>query len=499
MKAILLARVSGQEQEDTHSIPAQVERLQSYAKKNGFTDVEIHQIVESSTKDTRKKFDKLIEAIRQSKEPTALIVETVDRLQRGFRESILLNEFLKAGKLELHFLRESLVLNKDSNSSDHLRWDMGVMFAKNYVMQLSDNVKRSVDRKIASKEWSGQAPIGYLNERDINDKSNIFPDPARAHFIVRLFELYSTGNHSMITLAKEAKDMGLRSRNDKIIGVSTIESILKNPFYYGYMKVKGQLYPHKYEPLILKELFDKCQEVREGWHKKPCKYQAIPFALRGIMKCKVCGSVITGEIKKGKYIYYHCGKRDCERHGIFVKQADIFKEVEKVFKKLNKMPQHVIDDVIEGLKTASKAMTHFHLASMQGLQDEYKRVVERKSKLYDDKLDKSITPDFYDMKFKEYTDKESDLLQQMKEHHQANTNCAMTASLLLDLAKRAWEIFKSSETLEKRALINFVLQNCVLDNKKLEYDLKDPFATIVKYSNLPVWYPGQESNLRPTT
>lgn len=75
----------------------------------------------------------------------------------------------------------------------------------------------------------------------------------------------------------------------------------------------------------------------------------------------------------------------------------------------------------------------------------------------------------------------------MKEHQQANTNCAMTASLLLDLAKRAWDIFKSSETPEKRALINFVLQNCILDDKKLEYNLKDPFATIVKYANHPVW------------
>lgn len=498
MKAILLARVSSQEQEDTHSIPAQVERLRNYAKGKCFTSIEEHQITESSTKDTRKQFDLIVDSIRKSKETIALVTETIDRLQRSFKESVTLHELLKTGKLELHFLRESLVLTQNSNSSEYLRWDIGVMFARNYVLQLSDNVKRSVERKIASKEWVGQAPIGYLNERDINDKSNIFPDPARAHFIVRLFELYSAGNHSMITLAKEAKNMGLRSRNNKIIGTSMIESILKNPFYYGYMKIKGQLYPHKYEPLILKELFDRCQEVREGWHKKPCKYQAIPFALRGIMQCKVCGSTITGEIKKGKYIYYHCGKRDCERHGILVKENDIFKEVGKVFRKLNKLPQHVIDDVIEGLKNASKATTHFHLASMQGLQDDYKRIVERKSKLYDDKLDKSITNDFYDMKFKEYTDKESDLLQQMKEHNQANTNCAMTASLLLDLAKRAWEIFKSSETLEKRALINFVLQNCVLDNKKLEYDLKDPFATIVKYSNLPVWYPRQESNLWPT-
>lgn len=496
MKAILLARVSSEEQENTQSIPAQVDRLQDYAKRKGFTQVETHQITESSTKDTRRKFEKIIETIKHSKEPIALVVETIDRLQRGFRESILLNEYLKAGKLELHFLRENLVMSKDSNSSEHLRWDMGVMFAKNYVMQLSDNVKRSFERKIASKEWLRESPIGYINERDENDKSQIYPDPERAHFIVRLFELYAAGNHSMITLVKEAKDMGLRSKTGKILGTSAIETILKNPFYYGYMRIKGQIYPHRYEPLISKELFDKAKAVREGWHKKPCKYQAIPFAFRGIIQCKVCGSTVTGEIKKGKYTYYHCGKRECEKHSVFVKEADLFSEVEKVFKKLGKLPQHVIDDVIEGLKTASKATTHFHLASMQSLQDEYSRIEKRKSSLYDDKLDGSITRDFYDKKFKEYTEKEADLLQQMKEHQQANTNCAMTASLLLDLAKRAWDIFKSSETPEKRALINFVLQNCILDDKKLEYNLKDPFATIVKYANHPVWQAQKESNPR---
>ncbi len=487
MKAILLARVSSQEQEDTHSIPAQVERLQSYANKKAFTNIETHQITESSTKDTRRKFDKVIEAIQKSKEPIALVIETIDRLQRGFRESIVLNEYLKAGKLELHFLRENLIISKDSNSSEHLRWDMGVMFAKNYVMQLSDNVKRSFERKIQSGEWLRESPIGYINQRDANDKSQIFPDPERAHLVARLFELYAAEKHSMITLCKEAKIIGLRSKNGKVLGVSSIEHILKDPFYYGQMRIKGNLYPHKYEPLISKTIFDKCTAVREGWHKKPFKYKAIPFAFRGLIQCSECSSTVTPEVKKGKYTYYHCGKRECSKHSIFVKESDLFKEVEKVFKKLSNLPQHIIDDVIAGLKSASKATSQFHLESMQSLQNEYNRIENRKSGLYDDKADGSITRDFYDKKFKEYTEKQSDLLQQMKEHQQANKNCSMTASILLDLAKRAWEIFKSSETPEKRQLINFVLQNCILHDKKLEYNLKDPFATIVKYSNLPLW------------
>lgn len=39
-----------------------------------------------------------------------------------------------------------LILDKNSNSTDVMRWDMSVMFAKAYVLQLSDNVKRSLEQ-----------------------------------------------------------------------------------------------------------------------------------------------------------------------------------------------------------------------------------------------------------------------------------------------------------------------------------------------------------------
>lgn len=55
-------------------------------------------------------------------------------------------------------MREGLVINQMSNSSDILRWDMGVMFIKSYVTQLSDNVRRSQDEKLKNGEWLSKAP-----------------------------------------------------------------------------------------------------------------------------------------------------------------------------------------------------------------------------------------------------------------------------------------------------------------------------------------------------
>jgi site-specific DNA recombinase len=84
VKAIILARVSSKEQEDNNSIPSQVRRLNDYAVRFGLEIIDTYQLVESSTKANRTKFNELIARIISSKEPIALVTDTVDRLQRSF-------------------------------------------------------------------------------------------------------------------------------------------------------------------------------------------------------------------------------------------------------------------------------------------------------------------------------------------------------------------------------------------------------------------------------
>jgi len=49
---------------------------------------------------------------------------------------------------------------------------------------------------------------------------------------------------------------------------SKVEHILNNPFYYGMMRYDGQLYPHEYDRIISKELFDAVQDVKARYNKK---------------------------------------------------------------------------------------------------------------------------------------------------------------------------------------------------------------------------------------
>ena len=100
---------------------------------------------------------------------------------------------------------EGLVLNLKSNSADILRWDMGVMFARSYVLQLSDNVKRSKEQATKNGIWIGLAPIGYMHDVDEKGDKTIIPDPERAPLIAKLFEMYASGNYSLLKLQQETE------------------------------------------------------------------------------------------------------------------------------------------------------------------------------------------------------------------------------------------------------------------------------------------------------
>lgn len=485
MKAIILARVSDKKQDSNE---AQVVRVSDYVKFKGLIVWKTVEIEESSTKGDREKFQEVIKIIQESKEPIALVVDTVDRLQRSFKESVQLDELRKAGKIEIHFYRENLVVHKDSNSADLLRWDMAVMFARSYVLQLSDNVKRKFEQKRRNGEWTGRAPIGYKNIGEIKGNKDIIPDPKTAHLIRKMFELYGTGNYSTLTIRTEVTRHGLKSSVDKPLALSMVNHILNNPFYYGEMLSKGKNYPHKYPPLISKELFCKCQQIRRGWGKKPFKYASKPYIFRGLVRCKKCGCSMSPETAKGKFIYYSCtnAKKNICNKKVYIPERDLLKPICAVLESFKSIPQAKIDEIVEDLRKSNEGKELYHKESLRALRQEYDTIQTRLSRLADLLINQSITKDIYDNKLKEMKEKQYDINIQIDDHTKADENYYITASTVLNLAKNALNLFESSEVLEKRAMLNFLLQNCVANEKKLEFDLRSPFNHILAFANQPI-------------
>ena len=71
---------------------------------------------------------------------------------------------------------------------------------------------------------------------------------------------------------------------------------------------KGKTYQGNHEPIINRELWDKAQAVLDGRNSRPTRKTKREFAFSGLIRCGHCGSAVVAEMKKGRYVYYHCSR-----------------------------------------------------------------------------------------------------------------------------------------------------------------------------------------------
>lgn len=347
--AVILARVSSSEQREGKSLKAQEASARDYCKRKQMTVEKVYSFTESSTKGDRKQFHDMMDYVKQSTHPIAVVADTLDRFQRSFKESLEFQPLLLTGKFELHFISNNMIINKNSRSSERMMYDFGVMGAKSYVDQLRENVLRGFTQKIQDGEYPFKAPVGYKNVK-INGKSTIELDPDTAPLVRQLFVQYATNNYPIKAAARDFCNAGVKSIHGTPFSVSSVQRVLDNPFYYGKMRVGDHLFPHKYLPIISEELFRRCQCVRNKLSSHPFDYATKPFTFRGLLRCKHCGAVITSYEKQKKikgtgevhtYHYLRCSgvinKRGCRAEQ--VNELQVEKQVIDSLRKLKIDPR----------------------------------------------------------------------------------------------------------------------------------------------------------------
>ena len=86
----------------------------------------------------------------------------------------------------------------------------------------------------------------------------------------------------------------------------------------------------------------------------------------------------------------------------------------------------------------------------------------------------------------------------MLAHQKADTNYLENANLIIELAKKAAELFKKQTAEQKRKLISLLVSNTTYKDEKLDITLRAPFNLIMKSREVGNWLPGTGSNRRPS-
>ena len=370
---------------------------------------------------------------------------------------------------------------------------LSIMFgqSKYYVDNLSENVKRGIRCKLRRGEWPGWAPLGYTNDYR---QRNIVPDPEKAPFIRKIFTIYSTGDYSLEEIMNEVRLWSLEGRAGKPIRKSTVYHVLKNPFYYGMMRLKGELYEASHPPLIAKELFDKCQAVMKQ-RAKPMKRGKIKWAFAGFMKCGECGASVTAEIKRG-HKYYRCTKKIVRCSQRYIREEALLEQIKETILKIY-VPQEgkdiVYTKLCEFAAMESKASSPVSVQIEAKLR-EYDAKIERLTDLF---VAHEITKEEYQAKKAKLLNEKQDAKDILDKSRTISGGWLEQAKQLLTTCHSAGSVARQGNPSVQKGFLKIFGSNFILKNASLLFTIRKPFNLVEKRASCPMWLPGLDSNQRP--
>jgi DNA invertase Pin-like site-specific DNA recombinase len=481
MKNIIFCRVSSKEQEETgYSLDAQERLLKEYSEKKGFDTVKIFKVSESASgKMVRKLFMEMFEYADKHK-IHIICCEKIDRLTRNLKDASLVQDWIEQDKnREVHFLKESFILNGNTKAHENLVWDMKVAIARFYTNNLSEEVKKGQKEKLSQGWLPTKPPLGYKTIGEKGHKIHIV-DEDKAPFIKKMFELYSTGNYSTTALADVMYKDGLRTRADGKLGKSILYNLLSDPFYYGKMKWKEEIKQGNHEPIISKELFDLVQKKLNRKFKSPLYTKHLPV-FKAKMTCEECGGTVTWEKQKGHW-YGHCNhyRKECTQK-TWWRQEKVEDQLLPLLEKMAPKGKKVLEVIEKALKEAHSDEIKYHTNSMAEINNTLSIAQRRLEAIYEDKIDGKITPEYYLKKFTEYNEQKEEATEALKRLNNGNAKYYEAGYALHELALKSYEIYKSPKatTEDRRLLLSKVFSNISLGacNIKPEYTPAFEFLT----------------------
>ena len=503
---LVYARVSTNEQrEEGYSLDAQLSLLREYAKGKGFHVAEEFLDADSGAKTGRNSFGKMVEAATLLGSNCAIVCEKTDRLYRNFSDMVKVDEL----GVELHFVKENIVVGPDSRSNEKFIHSIKVCLAKHFSDNLREEVKKGMCEKAKQGVFPSMAPVGYRNTV-LGHRKVISPDVELAPLVRKVFEEYASKSVSLEGATALARSLCLKTRGGKFFSKSSIARMLGNPIYIGIVRWSGEDYPGTHEPIVSSSLFDQVQMVMHGRSTRAGFSNAHSFPYRGLMTCAFCGCSITAEIKKGKYIYYRCtGMRDRNCPGMQMVREELLTEQ---FASLL-VGLTLCDENLKSLKIALRDSladeAEMRRSNMERISQESSVIRAKLERMYLDRMDNKVSDEVYDSLRLRLSSELSTLEIQRQSLGCAEDSYYDLGLKILELAQTAPARFLHADSDTKRNILLELLDHAELRDRKVQVWLKQPFDILLKRNverlargneigQKENWYSGRDSNPRPS-
>jgi site-specific DNA recombinase len=496
-RAVIYLRVSSDGQVKTDydpeglSLPAQREACKRYAERHGA--VVVREYVEPGVSGgsllKRASFRRMIEETAEQRDVDYVIVWSVSRWARNQEDHWVARGLIKKAGAKLLSVKEPI--GEDTSHGIMLEGVMAAVAAARRI-EISDDVKRTIKRKIEVGGTHGLAPIGYLNVREPlpqgGEVRTVAIDHERAPIIVWAFETYATGLYSLSDMVVLLEARGLytratRRRAPRPLGLSRVHKLLGNPYYAGFVTHQGHVYEGRHEALVSQELFDKVQAVLVAHRHSGERDRRHLHYLKGTIRCGTCGSQLVYSRNKGNggvYEYFVCPRNqrgECPQsyQPVDLVEAaieDYYATVPFSQEEREQVRQAITKDLGQRVATAKG-----EIARCQAVLEE---VREQERKLLHMHYEERISGELFDAEQDRIRERRQDAEALIARLSISYDDITATLDVALEiLAEDLHDIYKRGDDTIRR-LINQAIFNAlfVCDETITDAELAEPFAAL---------------------
>ncbi len=236
---------------------------------------------------------------------------------------------------------------------------------------------------------------GYRNADGPGGKRVIVSDPDAAPMITELFERFATGQYSL-----KASGEGTQRRRPQVARAQALQQCRSpNPEKAvvlraistgtaGRTQARTSRWPRR-------ECWQRVQELLDARAENKTRKVKHDFAYTGLVHCGHCGCLLVGELKKGKYVYYHCTGNRGKCPEPYTRQEILAAISPNVLQELV-IPQPSSNGSAMLCSTPTGRSRRLAQQTIKTLQARHEQIEARIETMYMDKLDGRITQEFFD-------------------------------------------------------------------------------------------------------
>ena len=443
-----------------------------------------------------------------------VIVQDSSRISRNTLEYLVIKQTLKQYGTTIIPLTGAI--NADVGPMGDVMDEMIAVVHSIVPRLTSYKVKQTAAEKFKAGFYPSMAPLGYLNVINKNptsayDKRILALDPNIAPFITQAFKMYATEKHTIFSIREYLNNSEIRSKNGKPLGYSYTHNLLRNSFYWGWMKWGGHEGMGKHIPIIDKQTFDIVQRVLTRYGVNGIRQRKHNFLLRGVIFCNQCGRRYTAEWhvdakkyahRNGKIGYYHCSQvgRVGKCNSPYVEIEELEKLVELEVSKLE-FTQEFIDAVKRNVRNVYEEANNRVKASKKAAYNRRDALEIKREKLEGAMLDGTLSRDRFAVLNAKVEEELTEVQQELTDIGKIRTIDIKIVDEVLALTQNIAKTYTDAGTNAKRAYLNFFFDKIYVEDRKIVRVEYRPVIEVLKKAKLGIlgtnWLPRVDSNHEP--